>query len=197
MARGRGGRTAQGGEVSPAAEFDRLFHVANGANLTLKGLTIENGNAQLSKVNPGEGGGILQDAGSTLDIEECVISGNTAAGTYDSATKQYADGQGGAIVSNGSLTIRNSTITGNSGVASGGGISVQNGTLDLENSTVSGNTVNGGFYFYFGTQYFIVANGGGLALENSSATIENSTFSTNKAGAASYAQGGADLIDNH
>src|SRR5260370_1794726 len=188
MARGRGGRTAQGGEVSPAAEFDRLFHVANGANLTLKGLTMENGNAKLSKVNPGEGGGILQDAGSTLDTEDCVISGNTAAGTYDSATKQYADGQGGAIVSNGSLTIRNSTITGNSGVASGGGISVQNGTLDLENSTVSGNTVNGGFYFYFGTQYFIVANGGGVAPEKSRLAIQKSPLSHNKAGSRAFAQ---------
>ena len=31
----------------PAGEADRIFHVANGANLTLEGLTIEAGNAFL------------------------------------------------------------------------------------------------------------------------------------------------------
>ncbi|MGD1908893.1 MAG: beta strand repeat-containing protein [Leptolyngbyaceae cyanobacterium] len=54
----------------------------------------------------------------------------------------------GGILNNGTLTLNNSTVSGNSAIFRGGGIS-NDGTLTLSNSAVSGNTTNnesGGIY---------------------------------------------------
>ncbi len=178
----------------PTGQLDRLFHVSGGANLTLDGLTIEDGNAANSYVDPGEGGGILQDAGTTLDIVDCTITDNTATGTPDGA--EALNGAGGGILANGTLTISDSTISDNSAIGSGGGISVQDATILLQNSTVSSNTVSGGYYQFFGTEYDVVANGGGLDLENSSGTVAGSTFTGNQATSPAFADGGAVDVDN-
>jgi hypothetical protein len=50
---------------------------------------------------------------------------------------------GGGIVNGGTLTVTNSTFSGNSGGSFGGGIS-NSGTLTVTNSTLSGNTASGG-----------------------------------------------------
>jgi hypothetical protein len=79
--------------------------------------------------------------------------------------------QGGGMYNNGTLTVSNSTLSGNSAlgpVGSGGGIQ-NNGTLTINNSTLSGNTARG------------TASGGfGGGISNAgTATISNTTFTSN------------------
>jgi Glycoside hydrolase family 44/Bacterial Ig-like domain (group 3) len=100
----------------------QVFQIDSGAQATLDGLTIEDGNA-----GSGSGGGI-GNAG-TLIITNTTLADNTA-GT-----------SGGAIDNTGSLTATNITLTGNSAGANGGGIdNEQAGTLSVTNATFSGNS---------------------------------------------------------
>jgi hypothetical protein len=81
---------------------DRVLHELNGGGLTLVGVTIKGGSPN------GSGGGILADAGSSLDIEHSEITGNTATTT------------GGGIRADGLLTINDSTIDNNTVTAPNG-----------------------------------------------------------------------------
>jgi Pectinesterase len=60
--------------------------------------------------------------------------------------------EGGGILTRGTLTVQNSTLSGNSGPFAGGGIA-NGGTLTVQNSTVSGNSagIDGGGIFNDGT----------------------------------------------
>ena len=179
----------------PAGQTDRLFYVQDGSSLTLEGLTLEDGDAANSQVDAGEGGAILADTGSTLDIENCVITDNTAGDILQPGTTLRVPAPGGAIMSSGAVTINNSTISDNSSASAGGGLVVIGGSLLLQNSTVSGNTVNGAYVG--GPADDVTGNGGGLTLVNSSATINNSTFSSNEIiNAPAAAEGGAIFINN-
>jgi hypothetical protein len=131
-------------------------------SLTISGITITGGAA------PSNGGALRIPVADSVTLQDVVITGNSAAG------------QGGGVsLTAGSLTVRNSTISGNvagtiTGVPrrSGGGISVVNGTLLVENSTVAGNatpTYGGGIYLY---------NSSGIITE----TVRNCTISGNTAG---------------
>jgi HYR domain len=108
-----------------------VFIINNGVTATLDTLTITNGTA--SAANSSEGGGILNSG--ALTVTGCTINGNHApSGT--------STGQGGGI-SNASpastLTVINSTISGNSAGGQGGGIS-NAGTATVVNSTINGNS---------------------------------------------------------
>jgi hypothetical protein len=110
-----------------------------------------------------------------LTLQSVTLSGGSSSGT------------GGGVINDGTLSIKNSIISGNTGgglgnfgtlaidnsvisnnAANFGGGGVRNfGTLTIKNSTISGNTSNfggGGVYNYYGT-----------------VTIENSTISNNAA----------------
>jgi hypothetical protein len=108
----------------------RIFNLTAGV-ITLRGLTMTNGSAF-------QGGAILQGLSTTLVVEGCVITGNNCA---DPAF----DG-GGAIRSLGTLSVYDSTISGNTNTATagaGGGIWMAvggNGSLTMERCTVTGNT---------------------------------------------------------
>lgn len=95
--------------------------------VTLAGVTIQNGNANSSGAT---GGGISN--GGILTIKDSTITGNSAV-------------SGGGIYNSGKMAISNSTISRNSaftgGNAYGGGIESV-GTLTISNSTVSGNTAS-------------------------------------------------------
>ena len=81
---------------------------------------------------------------ATVLIDNTVITGNTSG----------FSGGGISDRSGGFVTIRNSTISGNTanGGGAGGGVYFgYNGSADIESSTISGNTSGfegGGFYFY-------------------------------------------------
>ena len=78
---------------------------------------------------------------------------------------------GGGILSRGTLTLTNSTLSDNS-AGSGGGIFNWDGTLTLTSSTLSGNLATGaGFY----------GIGGGIANQGGTVTVTNSTLLGNSA----------------
>jgi hypothetical protein len=136
-----------------------VFQIGTGETVTISDLTIRNGHSG------SRGGGIDNEGGSTVNITNCTVSGNTAGGGEIS-------GFGGGIFNSGTLTIVNSTVSGNAtvGISGGGGGIVNSGTLTIVNSTVSGNTA---------TQGAGINNGGDAA----TVTITNSTFSGNAASA--------------
>ena len=147
-----GGIDIQGGGAS------RLFRVAGGSSLALRGLRLAGGNGagggiggyggavfsqgtlalvdcSISNCNaPVAGGAIAVLGGAALNctLERCTLSGNSA-------------GIGGAIQSEVTLALRNCTIHGNAASAQGGGISAPFGRpVTARHCTVSGNTAGSG-----------------------------------------------------
>jgi len=140
----------------------RILHITSSHTVTVQGLTITNGSP-----GSGFGGGILNDGG-TLSVINCTLSGN------------HSPLSGGAIdnfagESSATLTVENSTLTGNLADDYGGGIAnlvsgPNNATLTINNSTLSADTglAGGGI---------VNLSGGGSAL----VTVSNTTFSGNVA----------------
>jgi parallel beta-helix repeat protein len=84
-----------------------------------------------------EGGGIYNAAGSTLQVQNSILSGNTASDS------------GGGIYNLGSATVQQNTLSGNTAGSDGGGIfNGASGTLAVKDSTVLGNTAPGGADLY-------------------------------------------------
>ncbi len=79
---------------------------------------------------------------------------------------------GGGVDANGTLTVTNSTISGNTAGDRGGGVTNRvYGTMTVTNSTISGNSTSGtGSY------------GGGVANYDSTITLTNSTITRNRSG---------------
>ena len=165
----------------------RIFHVTPGHIVTIEGLTITGG---FSFFEPG--GGVFNDQ-ATLTVNNCDVSGNfsgvSGGGLYSSGASARltivnsdvsgnsangmavgGGGSGGGISSDGTLTITNSIVGGNSVTnqppypGSAGGI-FSGGTAEISNSTIGGNA--GGPY------------GGGIVNGGASMTITSSTISGN------------------
>ena len=103
---------------------DRVFDIHSGM-VIISHVTIENGNT--------DSGGAVNN-NSVLTLDSSRITGSTA------------HAYGGGIANYGTLTIQNSTVSGNHDLgqtANGGGL-VNGGNLALVNSLVSGNTADGG-----------------------------------------------------
>ena len=174
-----------------------IFTINSGATVSMSGLTIANGNS--NAVNAG--GGILNDG--TLTVNNCTISGNSGIGSGN---------EGGGITNFGTLTVSTSTVSGNSGSEGGGIFNGQTNTLTVVNSTFSGNSVTtkgGGIYNYPGgtltvTSSTISANsasedGGGVETNGTTTTITNSIVAGNTAAAnddvdGTYTDGGGNLV---
>jgi hypothetical protein len=198
---GAGSLTLQ--RPSSAAEF-RIFDIARAFTVTISGLTISGGressqgggirsfgtltvqNVTLSNNSAGTGGGI-DNEGPLFTLIGSTISGNTATN------------RGGGVASTdygGSVTIQDSSITGNSASGDrGGGFYSDAGDITVRNSTISNNTVQGSG----GTA------GGGISTRSSALTIENSTISGNHAissseedaeGGGISGSGGATVLTN-
>ena len=149
------------------------------SNIRLTGNTVEVRSATGSA--NGEGGASVFDGGS---ITNSLISDNHV---QVSAPGGSATLEGGGIFVAVSLTLRNSTVNGNtgdadgaSGSARGGGIfdvafpfgpdGPPGGPLVLQNSTLTGNALTGSG---------LIVHGGGLYLENESLTFLNSLIANN------------------
>ncbi|MEE9430861.1 MAG: choice-of-anchor Q domain-containing protein [Melioribacteraceae bacterium] len=129
----------------PGTSAWRVFYVnASTKTITISNITIKGGN-----ISNNRGGGI-NHTGGTLNLDYVTVS--------DSKTTSF----GGGIYSTGTITIKNCTISQNSGNF-GGGITCLT-TATIENCTFTQNT---------STQ-----SGGAIYCEGS-ATIENCTFSQN------------------
>jgi hypothetical protein len=143
----------------------RIFHIARGTTVNISGLIITNGS--------NDGGGIWNDH-ATLEINHCIVRGNSGGGIFNDNLRSP---KGDAI-----LTINHCTISGNTHTdfigGRGGGITSGNdtnaegsSTVAINYSTITGNSTNG--------------KGGGIynacSNEGSSATlrIHNCTISGN------------------
>jgi CSLREA domain-containing protein len=179
-----------------------IFTVNSGAQLSLLGLTIANGNSNepgggisnngvLTVTNssfndnssPGDEGGAINNSG-TLVVSGSSFIGNSAS---------FGDaGVGGAINNSGVLTVDDSTFSANSS-NNGGAICNSDGTATISDSTFSANSsgsAGGGAIFGFGgaltaTDNIFVGNsarvGAGVATSgvDSSANLSDNVFFNN------------------
>jgi hypothetical protein len=174
---GDGRITLQGGPNADYVVFTGsagVYGSAPGVPIMLSGLTISGGDAT-GKHSFTDGGGIY-NRDAALTISSSVITNN------------YSLDDGGGIYSyaaTGSLTILNSTISGNragdptSGSTYGGAIYSGRSPVTIRNSAVSSN-VSGG-------------DGGGIYISDlgdPSLTVENSTVANNTAGSGGGDDGG-------
>ena len=122
--------------------------------------------------------GIYNESTGTVTITDSTISGNSTPG------------YGGGVSNIGVLIVTNSILTGNSAPSSaGGGAIYSQGTLTITNSTFTNNTAGRGSIYNDGTATITnstfssnsaTANGGGIS-NNGTVTVTNSTFSGNTA----------------
>ena len=152
----------------------RVFSIyAPQQQIEISGLTIRDGREA--------GAGGIKNPNADVLLENVVVTNNAGLGLWN----------GGAIMNQGTMTIRNSTISGNSAEDTGGGI-LNLSTLTVEGSTVSGNTAlsGGGIYTSFpATLTIINSTISGNSAENfaagvfvgteSPATITSSTIANN------------------
>ena len=160
------------------------INLTSGQLLIDKSLTIQGPGANLLTVQ-------RSLAGGTPDFGIF----NTQSGTVAISGLTVSNGNvGGGIFNSGTLTLTNSTVSGNKSSAFGGGVFNQNsGTLTLTNSTVSGNTASsgGGIFNQSGgtltlTNSTVSGNGsggvGGGIVNGGTLTLTNNTVSGNTAG---------------
>jgi len=142
--------------------------VGPGITVTIKSLIIRNGKA----IN---GGGIYNNGGTINVIDSLFTANNAISDPY-----VVGNGEGGAIYSQGILTLTNITFDSNT-ASRGGALSCMGGTIVVTNST-----------YVLNNALSDVGGDGGAIYENCHLTILNSTFAANTA--AHY--GGALLSDN-
>ncbi|MCP3981616.1 MAG: hypothetical protein GY716_20140 [bacterium] len=107
--------------------INRVFHVTSGAQVSISGLTLRDGNAT-------NGGGAMRiEGGSDVELIACDVRGNQTSTS------------GGGIVSFGSdVTITRSVIRNNNAASNGGGVYLSHGSVTISSSTISGNQANYG-----------------------------------------------------
>jgi hypothetical protein len=188
------------------------------ADLTLRDLTLSGG------CNFIDAGGAARVSGAQLLVERSTITGNHTV--VEGAGFGLGGLGGGIAVQNGSATLTDTTVTGNStsgAYSGGGGVAVYNGSLTLTGSTVSGNASNGlhssgGGLYFVGDYPDLIAgpvtisntvvtsnsasgdsvSGGGLYSLVSTLTITGSAFTANEVagGASTHGNGGGIHVSN-
>jgi hypothetical protein len=184
---------------SPSALLSfRVLDVATGATLRVSNLAIVNGktaglgggiqnagtlwirNVTFFKNSAGNGGAMSNSAGATAILDNATMSLNTTTGVG-----------GGGIINSGTLTLAESSLSGNKAPINGGGVNTQSagithiirsqivsnvsgglggGISNLGTTTVSGSSVR----FNKGSA------GGGIATGNTNVTLTQSTVTSNK-----------------
>ena len=127
-------------------------------NVTLRGLTIRDGNTTSGSANFGRGAGIQNT--ENLTLEDVAVRSNRS---------DLGGRRGGGLAhSLGDLVVTASTFADNSSLDSGG-IDIASGSVEIVNSTFYGNTVRG--------------NGAAIRVEgdDTTVTIRNSTITGNTA----------------
>lgn len=172
-----GGATIQRSFAGGTPQF-RILYVGSGANLSIAGLTLRNGNLVA------HGGAIYvygEDAVTFLTMENCTLTGNT--GDYGGAI--YNDGYANSATFGAHLTIINSIISNNHGIQYGGGI-WNDGSFGSVTLTVSGCAFIGNS---------AVLDTGAIQLDgysgSATGSVSNCTFTLNSAGR----KGGGIYID--
>jgi hypothetical protein len=162
----------------------RVFHIAPNTKVTLHGLEIADGNVTGS-FPANAGGGIFSDH-ADLTLDRCTITGNSAR--FGGGIFSNSSGGGRA-----SLTVKSSTVRGNSASSgSGGGIFNGGGggdaVLTMDTSVVSGNSaIFGGGIFNDGF------SGSATATVNNSTVAKNFAILRNQ---GSFVAGGGGIYNN-
>jgi hypothetical protein len=183
---------------SPAALTSfRVLDVAAGGSLRVSNLSIRNGKTA------GAGGGI-QNAG-TLWISKVTFSGNSASNggalsnaagataiLYDAtiAENTTTGVGGGGIINFGTLTLNESSLSGNHAPINGGGLNTQPAGISHISQSQFVNNVSGGLgggISNLGTttltgtsvRFNKGSGGGGIATGNAHVTVANSTITDN------------------
>jgi hypothetical protein len=163
--------------ISGGNQGSRVFEIAaeeaplgQRVQVTLSGITIENGNAVPSggvawdgQNYNGQGGGILN--WGTLTLSGCTVTGNSAS----------SGGGGVANEFGGTMTISGCTVTGNIASSGGGGGGIANefgGTMTISGCTVSRN------YSFYATTYGWRYGGGGI-YNDGTMTLSGTTVTQN------------------
>lgn len=154
-----------------------------GDTLNVTGTCVGNFHIDKNLTVQGDGSTVLDGEGDgrTLAVSAFTVNLNDLTVTGGSTETQ---GGGISNTGGGTLTLQNSTVTGNTvsddeEIVAGGGI-WNSGTLIVRRSTVSGNSASGGAF----------AIGGGIS-NNGTLTLESSTVSGNGAsGGSAGANGG-------
>ena len=206
-----GGLHSGGGMVSVSGgSFTNNVAVEGGGlwgsgSLTVTSTVIEGNQATGDADEQFEGGGGLFNQGGTMVVDDVTLNENDATGP---------GGSGGGIFNNGdgSLTVRNSTLSANTSLRAGGGIEMNGGTASLTDNDFTGNTTgatpgNGGaLHVTMGT----VNASGGNVMGNTAAsegggfwnnagwtmTIVGVTFSENIASGDAADNGGGGIFNN-
>jgi hypothetical protein len=184
-------------DATNAAPTFRAINIAATGDLTLSGVAIANGHTAalgggvlnsgtfvVSRClflnnRAGNGGGISNQAGATLSVDECTFDTNTTTSVG-----------GGAFINFGLASVSNSTFLHNTAPINGGAINTQSsGTTTIVNSTFFDGKSGGlgGALANLGTTTVInstfVANqgsgGGVVATGNANVTLFNNVFSGN------------------
>ena len=122
------GKTGAGSDILDANTMSRIFKVASGKVLTLENLKLTGGKAT-GTGDAGSGGAIYAKDASTVNITNCIITGNEA----------YKNG-GGLNVEGTPTNITNCTFTGNT-AKNGGGIYIIETSTRRPVVTISGGTI--------------------------------------------------------
>jgi len=171
--------------IAASATGETEIHVPAGTYLLSNGeleitgnLTLNGAGAAATVIDGNQRDRVFDIRGGTIRISDVTIQHGTSMNS----------GLGGGIYNRGTLTLTNSTLSGNSAI-SGGGIG-NSGYLRLTNCTLSGNsaTVGGGIS---NSGALTVTNstlngnsatyGGGISNEERTATLTNCTLSGNSA----------------
>jgi hypothetical protein len=183
----------------------RIFHINSGAVTRLSDLTITNGRHTTSW-----GGALNVVGGSAVTVLRCVVSNSTSqlngGGIYVSGSTldvvnttisgNSATGGGGAIsdgtaASSGTIRLLNTTITGNTG-SDGGAINFGlNPTVTITNCTITNNAAIGAT----GSASGIVMTGGSFTISNS-IIAGNVNNANNPDLTGAFTSGGGNIIGN-
>jgi hypothetical protein len=184
---------AQGLSGTITLSSDGELPAISGINLTISGprsgpgITIDGGSQyQILEVESGAALNLryLTFTDGIVSTGGAINNSGTLTVTNSTFTGNFAGGAGGAINSFGTLTVTNSTFTGNN-AGFGGAISNFGGPLTVTNSTFTGNFTDSIF-------------GGAIDNEAGTLTVTNSTFTGNNApvGAAIFNDFGTLTVTN-
>lgn len=171
---------SQSGTIIDGEKQDRIFTINSKVTVTLKNLTLTNGNAT-------EYGGAIYNNG-ILTVTGSIFTNNIA--NFDDDNNGY----GGAIFTEGTLIVTNSNFTGNSAPNGGIGGAIYNnrGNLTVMGSNFTGNAASygGAIDSYVGnlnvtgstfTQNTGKSYGGAIFSMEGNLTVTKSNFTQNKA----------------
>ena len=193
------GTTFVEANAAPATATERVFHVVGATagtalNVNINNLTVRNGGNNIGAgVAASTGAGIRlgQGTGSSITLDNLVMSGNTAAS------------RGGGLAVDGpnasTVNVTNCTVSGNTAgsalagtAARGAGITVGTATgtlINVTNTAISGNTAQSGLTATGALGGGLYMGGAGtVVLTNSSVT--GNTATTSFAGSTSSSFGG-------